>query len=101
MKRGFILLSFLLVLFSQVFSIAADVLTGSAKIEVAEKEKTEKETDNESDLEKDAKDKIFHSNIISLGCLASRLLQNLHPEAKLSSPHLDTEIDPPDHTSSC
>lgn len=101
MKRCVFLLSFLMVFSSQAIKIAADVFTDLAKAEVIEKEKTEKEADDESDVEKDTKDKIFHNSIIPLGFLATQVIQNPHPETKISSLALDKEIDPPDYKFSC
>ena len=95
MKKCLYMLCFLLVAFSFAANMIEDVFACNMELKIAEKEKAEtsKETDTESDLDKD---KILtqHNNLSPfLNTISS---QHLHPTERLISSFLDTDINPPD-----
>ena len=95
MKKCLYMLSFLLVAFSFAANIAVDIFACNLELKMAEKEKEEsaKETDHESDLDKDKILARHHNLSPFLNTISS---QHLHPTERILSSFLDTDINPPD-----
>ncbi len=99
MKKCIYLISFLLVAFSFAANMVEDFFVCNMELNIAEKDKEEssKETDTESDLDKD---KILarYTNLSPfLNTISS---QHLYPTERILSSFLDTDINPPDSTRS-
>ena len=95
MRKCIFLLSFLLVAFSFAANLVADVLECNIELKIAEKEKeeTSKETDSETDVDKDKILARYHNLSLFLNAISSRYL---HPDERIISSFLDTDINPPE-----